>query len=201
MFSFDSFPAECIVFLCSAAVVLWFVYPPRVHTIDTTRDSHLINTVRLYRSALSLCLRYHQHQHHHRGHRRLDPRPRPHYGCDSLVLQVSFSTPIHVYLLDFTLIFILMKCATNTWIWSAPDKHVSRKSLLQFKAWYVTIYWYVAVCACVRRSYKQRRYVESEVHRRFCRFDNFNSDFPVLLWCYVLCYTVLCFLFILHIHA
>lgn len=89
LFSFYTFPAKCTVFCvllqCSVVCVL-----PCVHMIDKTRDA-LINTCTAPRSLLFLCLRYHHYQHHHWGHCRLHPLPRPHTGCDSLVLQVSVS--------------------------------------------------------------------------------------------------------------
>lgn len=89
LFSFYTFPAKCTVFCvllqCSVVCVL-----PCVHMIDKTSDT-LINTCTAPRSLLFLCLRYHHYQHHHWGHCRLHPLPRPHTGCDSLVLQVSVS--------------------------------------------------------------------------------------------------------------
>lgn len=131
---------------CPAADCVWFVNS--LVFVCLTSDVRLFNAPPAPLS--SSCRRYHRHQHHHRGHRGLHPLPRPHSGCHSLVLQVSVST-FHMRTAQCYTFFFLEGIMDQEHL----DECYGRTE---------------GTLTSLHRSYKQRRYVESDVHRRFCRF-------------------------------
>lgn len=209
----------CVLLQCSVVCV-----SPCVHMTQETSDTLLINTHAAPHSPLLLCLRYHQYQHHRRGHHRVHPLPRPHTGCYSLVLQVSFPTactcdvsyqwwsPPHQGLLGeiwvvvtheminmkntelclFFQTFPFFICVTYSVVLNLSLVEMATINM-HSKLYHC---WTDDVCTSLHRSYKQRRYVESEVQRRFCRFAQFDSVINVLhsswfcmteLWCVMCC--------------